>query len=243
VAGLIWMFLRLTTVHPSGKVQRSGSFAVDAVSAHRKETFMPRPNGSVFAVMVALLTLGAAFAPSLGVPVAARQASPVAGTPCAATGAEENEALVRLYLEEAYNERNPARAHDLLADDFVRHSVGAPHHGQVPGNADDVARVEGWLTAFPDLHISIEDVITDDDMVVAWLIWSGTQTGPLPHWDAPVTGRPMERESLIMYRVACGQIVENWIVQDNLTMLRQLGVITDDEFTTAGTPTVATPTP
>ena len=41
----------------------------------------------------------------------------------------------------------------------------------------------------------------------------------------------------------CGQIVENWIVQDNLTMLRQLGIITDDELTTVGTPTVATPEP
>jgi predicted ester cyclase len=108
---------------------------------------------------------------------------------------ELNEALVRRYLEEAYNKRNPALAHELLADDFVRHSVGAPHHGQVPGNADDVARVEAWLTAFPDLHISIEDGITDDDMVVAWLIWSGTHDGPLPHWDAPVTGLPMEEEA------------------------------------------------
>ena len=53
----------------------------------------------------------------------------------------------------------------------------------------------------------------------------------------------MERENNVIYGVACGQIVENWIVQDNLTMLRQLGVITDDEITTVGAPTVATPVP
>ena len=46
-----------------------------------------------------------------------------------------------------------------------------------------------------------------------------------------------------IWRVKCGQIVENWIVQDNLTMLRQLGTITDDELATVGTPTVATPEP
>jgi hypothetical protein len=63
----------------------------------------------------------------------------------------------------------------------------------------------------------------------------------LPHWDAPVTGQAMERESITIYRVACGQIAENWIVQDNLTMLRQLGIITDDELADARTPTVATP--
>ena len=64
-----------------------------------------------------------------------------------------------------------------------------------------------------------------------------------PEWGAPATGRHMTRESIVIWRVECGQIVENWIVQDNLTMLRQLGIITDDELATVGTPTVATPEP
>ena len=59
----------------------------------------------------------------------------------------------------------------------------------------------------------------------------------------PATGRPMAREAAGLWRVECGQIVENWIVQDNLTMLRQLGIITDDELATVGTPTIATPEP
>ena len=145
-------------------------------------------------------------------PVAARQASPTAGTPCPATSEEENAALVRRYLEEAYNGRNPALADELLADHFVRHNAAAPHRDQVHGNTDDVARVEAWLTAFPDLHIAIEKLITADDTVVGLLIWRGTHDGPLPHWDAPVTGQAMERESVVIYRVECGQIAENWIV-------------------------------
>jgi steroid delta-isomerase-like uncharacterized protein len=204
---------------------------------------MPRRIVPVFAVLLAFLFAASALTPGRSGPVAARQASPAAGTPCPATSEEENAALVRRYLEEAYNGRNPALAHDLLADDFVRHNVGAPHRDQAQGNDDDVARVEEWLTAFPDLHVAIEKLITSEDTVVGLLIWSGTHDGPLPHWDAPVTGQVMERESITIYRVECGQIAENWIVQDNLTMLRQLGVITDDELATAGTPTVATPVP
>lgn len=46
-----------------------------------------------------------------------------------------------------------------------------------------------------------------------------------------------------MWRIACGQIAENWIVQDDLTMLRQLGVITDGELAGVDAPTVATPAP
>ncbi len=204
---------------------------------------MPRRIVPVFAVLLAVLIAGSVLTPGRPDPAAAQQASPTAGTPCPATSEEENAALVRRYYEEAYNERNPALAHELLADQFVRHNVGAPHRDQAHGNADDVARVEAWLTAFPDLHVTIEKLIATEDTVVVWNIWRGTQDGPLPQWDAPVTGQTMERESIIIYGVACGQIVENWIVQDNLTMLRQLGIITDEELADAGTPTVATPVP
>jgi steroid delta-isomerase-like uncharacterized protein len=195
--------------------------------------------------IVAMLIAASALAPGHSGPAAARQASPAASpaADCPATSEEENAALVRRYLEEAYNGRNPEAVADLLADDFVRHNVAYPQPDQAPGTADDAARIEAWLTAFPDLHIAIEKLITADDTVVGWLIWRGTQQGPLQQWDAPVTGNAMERESIVIYRVACGQIAENWIVQDNLTMLRQLGIITDEELRTGGTPTVATPVP
>jgi steroid delta-isomerase-like uncharacterized protein len=204
---------------------------------------MPRRIVPVFVALLAVLIAGSVLTPGRTGPAAAQQTSPPAGTPCPATSEEENAALVRRYYEEAYNERNPPLAHDLLADQFVRHNAAAPHRDQAHGNTDDVARVEAWLTAFPDLHVTIEKLITSEDTVVAWVIWRGTHDGPLPHWDAPVTGQTMERESIIIYRVECGQIAENWIVQDNLTMLRQLGVITDDELATVGTPTVANPVP
>ena len=127
---------------------------------------------------------------------AARDPSPLARpallpAPCPATSEEENAALVRRYLEEAYNGRNPAMADEHLADYFVRHSVASPHLDQAHGNDDDATRVEQWLTAFPDLHVAIEKLITSEDMVVGLLIWSGTHDGPLPHWDAPVTGQAM----------------------------------------------------
>ena len=176
-------------------------------------------------------------------PTTAHQAGPAAGGTCPTTTAEENEALVRRYYDEAYNGRNLEVVDEFFADDFIRHNVAVPQQNQAPGNADDVARVEAWLSAFPDLQIAVEDLYATSDTVVSYVIWSGSQDGALPQFGAPVTGRPMERESLVVWRVACGELAENWIVQDNLTMLRQLGIITDEELATAGTPTVATPAP
>jgi steroid delta-isomerase-like uncharacterized protein len=199
-----------------------------------------RPS-TLFAAFIATVVL-IAIAVNVAIPAprALAQASPAAG--CPATTAEENEALVRRYYDEAYNGKNPAAATELLADDFVRHDVAVPQQNQ-PGHADDIARLESWLAAFPDLQVSIEDLYVTSDTVVSYVTWSGTQDGPLPQFGAPATGRPMARESLVVWRVACGRLAENWIVQDNLTMLRQLGIITDDELATVGTPTVATPAP
>jgi hypothetical protein len=83
-----------------------------------------------FAVLFAILIIGTMLVPGLWEPVAARQASPTAGTPCPATSEKENAALVRRYLEVAYNGRNPALADELLADDFVRHNAASPHRNQ-----------------------------------------------------------------------------------------------------------------
>jgi predicted ester cyclase len=73
--------------------------------------------------------------------------------------------------------------------------------------------------------------------------FAGTQADPIENLGAPNTGRPMAREVWVFARVACGQVAEVWVLVDNLTMLRQLGIISDEELRDAGTPTVATPAP
>ena len=204
---------------------------------------MTRQIVAIVAVLFAAVLAGSPGVPGHRMPAAARQATPTAATDCPTTTPEENDALVRRYYDEAYNAGNLAVIAELLSDDFVRHNVAAPQLDQAPGTADDVARVESWRAAFPDLEVTIDELFATSDTVVSYVLWRGTQDGPLPQWGAPATGRPMARESLVVWRVACGQLAENWIVQDNLTMLRQLGIITDEELATAGTPTVATPAP
>jgi steroid delta-isomerase-like uncharacterized protein len=198
----------------------------------------------LLAPSVALLIAGTGLVPGL-LESAAHQASPVASpaAACPSTTLEENKALVRRYFEEAHNEHNPAAVAELLSDDFVRHNLAFPQQDQAAGAIDDVARVEDWLAMFPDLQIAIEQLIAEGDLVTAHLVWRGTQDGPIPPWDAPATGRRMEREAINIWRVACGRLAEAWVVADNLTMLRQLGIISDEELATVSTPTVATPVP
>jgi predicted ester cyclase len=105
----------------------------------------------------------------------AQEASPSATPPsCPATTPEQNEDLVRRYWEVVYNDKRPERAADFLAEDFVRRHTVRPQDN-VPGTDDDVARARENLTDFPDLHITIEDVVAAGDEVVVRLTWSGTQ--------------------------------------------------------------------
>ena len=191
-----------------------------------------------------LVVLGAmAFGGERLRPLAAQETTPVASpVDCPPTTREQNEALVRGYFEVAYNGRQPSRVGEFLADDFVRRNINRPHEN-VPGTADDAARVEENLKDFPDLRIGIEDVMVEGEKVMIRLSWTGTHSDPIEAWGAPATGRPTRYELIGVYRVACGRLAEQWLVVDYLTMLRQTGIITDDEFATAGEPTVATPTP
>jgi steroid delta-isomerase-like uncharacterized protein len=139
-----------------------------------------------------------------------------------------------------YNDKRPESAADFLAEDFVRRHTVRPQDN-APGTDDDVARARENLTDFPDLHITIENVVAAEDEVVVHLTWSGTQEDGMEAWGAPATGRRASYDLVAIYRIACGRLAEQWVVADYLTMLRQLGIVTDEELATAATPMVATP--
>ena len=193
--------------------------------------------------LAALIVLGAA---ALGIALGTSPGGTgaQAGTPatgCPTTTPEQNKELVRRYFDEAYNGRDLTVIDELLADDFGRDNPARPHDN-LPGNDDDVERVREWLVDFPDLRITIDDIVAEGDWVAVRLTWAGTQQDAFDTWNAPATGRPAEWTMFVFYRVECGQLQENWVAPDFLTQLRQLGIVTDDELADAGTPTVAAPT-
>lgn len=84
----------------------------------------------------------------------------------------------------------------------------------------------GWIgpfaTSFPDFRMEIEDLIGEDDKVVAHFKCSGTHTG---EWRgrAP-TGRRFEGiDEVYIFRAEGGKLVSATVVEDNLGRLRQLG--------------------
>jgi predicted ester cyclase len=79
------------------------------------------------------------------------------------------------------------------------------------------------LRAYPDLHITIEDLIAEGDKVVSRNTVSGTHQGE--YMGIPPTGNSVTYNEVIITRFADGRIVETWAVVDVLAQMRQLGVI------------------
>ena len=193
---------------------------------------MPRGLVLVFAVLLVALGVGSILAPAASAP-AASQATP---TSCPTTTAEKNKALVRRLFEEGWGQGNFAVVDEVVAEDLVAQIDPAGRDRLEPS-------IQELHTDFPDLRLTIEDMVAEEDRVASRLTYAGTQDDPLDSWSAPDTGRRAAREVWVFHRVACGRIAESRVLPDNLTLLRQLGIITDDELRTAGTPTVATPAP
>jgi predicted ester cyclase len=161
---------------------------------------------------------------------------------------EENKILARRYYEEAFGQGHIEVLDEVLADDYILHIPGFAGFlpsGQDPasGRAAEAERIREFRTDFAEVRITIEEMVAEGDRVATRVTIAGTQARPLGVWGSPDTGRNMVRESFAFYRVACGTIAEGWVLPDNLTMLRQLGIITDEELADAGTPKVATPAP
>jgi hypothetical protein len=76
---------------------------------------------------------------------------------------------------------------------------------------------------FPDLHVTVEDLIAEDDKVVGRNTVTGTQRGE--YMNTPPTGRAVTYNEIFIFRFVNGRIAETWGVVDVFSQMKQLGVI------------------
>ena len=144
---------------------------------------------------------------------------------------EENEALAFRFFQEVSNEGNLDLLDEILSPDFVDHN---PLPGAPSGPEGAKQFVAMMHTAFPDMHVSIDDIIATGDKVVVRVTAAGTHLGFLGQkqngmadLDMPgsPTGRHASWTEIHIGRIADGKVVEHWYNVDVLGMLMQLGLI------------------
>jgi steroid delta-isomerase-like uncharacterized protein len=81
-----------------------------------------------------------------------------------------------------------------------------------------------YLSAFPDMSVSIEDVLAEGDKAVTRWRLRGTHQGEVEEFGPP-TGKQVELEGITIHRIEQGKIVEEWERYDNLSVMQQLGLV------------------
>jgi len=133
---------------------------------------------------------------------------------------EDNKAVVRRFYEEVMNQRKRAVLDEVFDPNVVDH-FAAPG---TPGGLEGAKQTLGmFLTAFPDLHFTVEDLIAEGDKVVARATMSGTQQGAF--MGIPPTGKRVTMTGIDINRFVGGKSVEHWVEMDTRGMMQQLGVI------------------
>ena len=143
---------------------------------------------------------------------------------------EENKAIVGRWFTEFWGKDfNPAVIDELAAPDIrFEYSLHAPLRGR------DAVRefATAFRAAFPDLGFEgAADLIAEGDYVVGQWIGGGTQTGDafddLPIGSLPAgTGKVMRFTGVTILKVENGLITEELGLDDSVTALQQLGLIT-----------------
>jgi len=127
-------------------------------------------------------------------------------------------------LHEAANTRDAALLAQTI-DELVAPDVrlGTP----LPVRATGVQAVkEVWtilLRAYPDLHLTVEDLIAEGDKVVGRTTVTGTHQGE--YMGIPPTGTSVTYNEIFIFRFQDGRIAEIWGVVDLFAQLKQLGVL------------------
>ena len=130
----------------------------------------------------------------------------------------ENKELLRRGYE-AVNQRNWTAFDELHVSDYVAQSGARTIQGREAYKQNLIMNI----TAFPDLHFTIEDMIAEGDFVVVRHTAHGTHQGTFR--GIPPTGKQVTITGRLIGRVAHGKIIEEWGNQDWLGLLQQLGVV------------------
>ena len=133
--------------------------------------------------------------------------------------------LIRRFGEEIWNKGNLTAADEFLAPDVVGHFS---HLASPTNRAGFTAFVIQVRQAFPDLAFTLDDLIAEQDKVVARWTVRGTHEGLL--LGIPPTGKPVAISATVIYRITGGKIAEIWGNVDLLGLVQQIGVVSPPPF-------------
>jgi steroid delta-isomerase-like uncharacterized protein len=134
---------------------------------------------------------------------------------------EQNKNNVRRLFEEVWNKGNISMADELFSSNYNHHDSSTPDVGRGPES--EKKRVTLYRNAFPDIRLTIEEIIAEGETVVARWSCRGTHKGDL-NGIAP-TGKQFNINGVSIARFTNGKMFEGYVNWDALGLMQQLGIV------------------
>ena len=129
-----------------------------------------------------------------------------------------NERVVEAFLQDVINEHHGNHAANYLNPN-MQWSGGTV--GTVTGSANVAGLFASVVAAFPDAHITIDDIFGQGAQVVVRVVVSGTQQGAI--LGIPASGRHVQWDGVDLYRLSHGRISNIWAGDDWTAILNDTG--------------------
>jgi len=129
-----------------------------------------------------------------------------------------NPQIFRHILEGAFSTGDLSIIDEFVAPDFIEHQRGA--RSGTEGLKGMIQLLRSW---FPDLKLTVVDMVEQEDKVWGRIIARGTHLGTV--MGKPGTGTPIQIDIIDVCRFANGKMVEHWGVPDTLAMMQQIGLV------------------
>ena len=131
----------------------------------------------------------------------------------------KNKAVMTRWVNEL-NNSNMAYLDEVIHKDFVDHN---PFPG-VPANKVGYISLltKAHADWFPDIKVTIVDMVAEGDKVALKLSVTATHTGTV--MGAPATGKNLAWDAYAIYRLKDGQLIDRWEMLDSFSFMSQLGL-------------------
>jgi predicted ester cyclase len=133
---------------------------------------------------------------------------------------EENKMKEQHVVEEALDKGNLSVLDDVLSADFVYHRPGGT---EVKGREEYKKFIASLRSAYPDIHVVIENIVAEKDLVATRTMSTFTFTGKIG--DMKPTGKKVSMMGSILDRFEGDKLAETWEFYDRLDLYQQLGLI------------------
>ncbi|MET0069630.1 MAG: ester cyclase [Candidatus Thiodiazotropha sp.] len=132
---------------------------------------------------------------------------------------ETNEKVIRRFIDEVVNNGDFSVLDQLVQPNYTYRSPDQQLDG--PKALEGLLAV--YRSAFPDMHVRIDDLVNGGDKVVISVTFTGTHDGDL--MGIAPTGKTISIKGMILSRFQDGKIIDEYEILDMLAMFQQLGIV------------------